>query len=61
MTYFLTHLCWYWQHIATLPVIAEVAKEQGVKPCRPLLLQWYPCRSRSPHRQSQRQWFTCLP
>lgn len=25
------------------------------------LLQWYPRRLRSPHRQSQRQWFTCLP
>ncbi|XPE25193.1 hypothetical protein ACNKHM_09455 [Shigella sonnei] len=30
-------LCWYWNiSLATLPVIAEVAKEQGVKPCRPL-------------------------
>ncbi len=48
------YLCWYWQHIlATLPVIAEVAKEQGVKPCLRCLLQWYPRRLRSPHRQSQ--------
>ncbi len=38
VTYFLTILRWYNCNIslATLPVIAEVAKEQGVKPCRPL-------------------------
>ncbi len=52
------YLCWYWQHLSgDTPVIAEVAKEQGVKPCRPLSTQWYPRRLRSPHRQSQRQWF----
>ncbi len=62
VTYFLTIFAGTGNiSLATLPVIAEVAKEQGVKPAVRCLLQWYPRRLRSPHRQSQRQWFTCLP
>ena len=37
VTYFLTIFAGTGNiSLATLPVIAEVAKEQGVKPCRPL-------------------------
>lgn len=37
MTYFLTIFAGTGNiSLATLPVIAEVAKEQGIKPCRPL-------------------------
>lgn len=36
VTYFLTILLVPGTFPATLPVIAEVAKEQGIKPCRPL-------------------------
>ncbi len=44
------YLCWYGNiSLATLPVIAEVAKEQGVNLAVRCLLQWYPRRLRSPH------------
>ena len=50
VTYFLTIFAGTGNiSLATLPVAVRC------------LLQWYPRRLRSPHRQSQRQWFTCLP
>ena len=63
VTYFLTIFAGTGNiSLATLPVIAEVAKEQGVKPC-PSAVYCSGIRADcdSPHRQSQRQWFTCLP
>ena len=62
VTYFLTILLvlatYLWRHCQlSLKLRRNKASNLAVR----CLLQWYPRRLRSPHRQSQRQWFTCLP
>lgn len=62
VTYFLTIFAGtgniFWRHCQlSLKLRRNKAPNLAVR----CLLQWYPRRLRSPHRQSQRQWFTCLP
>ena len=62
VTYFLTIFAGTGNiSLATLPVIAEVAKEQGIKPCRPLSTAVVSAQIAIPRRQSLRRWYTCLP
>ena len=60
VTYFLTIFAGTGNiSLATLPV--KLRRNKALNLAVRCLLQWYPRRLRSPHRQSQRQWFTCLP
>ncbi len=62
VTYFLTIFAGTGNiSLATLPVIAEVAKEQGIKPCRPLSTAVVSAhRLRLPPRRFLRPWCICL-
>ena len=44
-----------------VPYFLKLRRNKALNLAVRCLLQWYPRRLRSPHRQSQRQWFTCLP
>ena len=61
VTYFLTLLVLatsLWRHCQ---LSLKLRRNKALNLAVRCLLQWYPRRLRSPHRQSQRQWFTCLP
>lgn len=62
VTYFLTILLVLatslWRHCQ---LSLKLRRNKALNLAVRCLLQWYPRRLRSPHRQSQRQWFTCLP
>lgn len=62
VTYFLTIFAGTGNiSLATLPVIAEVAKEQGINLAVRSLPQWFLHRLRLRLLQSPQPWFTCLP